>query len=70
MIHTIAVGVALFRPPMIDEFRRYEIEAEDDREAQLIACQMATHSCVMPVWSGWPDDVPFLPDYWIRGGTY
>lgn len=51
MIWTVTVGVALARPPACHEIRRYAVEAQDATEAQLIACQMASCTSVMPVWS-------------------
>lgn len=51
MVFTVHVGVALDRPPVVHEFRRYVIAADDVTEAQLIATQMASCTSVMPVWS-------------------
>lgn len=65
-VHDIVVGVALRRPPMIDEFRHVRVAAADETDARLAACQMASIGCVMPVWDGWPEDVPHVPDAWIR----
>lgn len=48
-IHTVVVGVALDRPPTVDEYRRYVVEAEDPTEATLIALQMAACTSTMPV---------------------
>jgi hypothetical protein len=66
VIFDIAVGVALQRPPRIDEFRHIRIEAGSETEARLIACQVASADSVMPVWDGWPEDVVHLPEGWIR----
>jgi hypothetical protein len=66
MIFDIAVGVALQRPPLIDEFRHIRVEAGHEQEARLIACQMASGGTVMPVWDGIPEDVPHIPEEWIR----
>ncbi len=66
MIFDIAVGVALQRPPRIDEFRHIKVEAGHEQEARLIACQVAAATCVMPVWDGWPEDVPHIPEGWLR----
>lgn len=66
MIFDIAVGVALERPPLIDEFRHIKVEAGSETEARLIACQVASVDSVMPVWDGWPEDVAHLPKEWVR----
>lgn len=47
----VTVGVALKRPPTIDEYRHTVVWAEDGVEAELIALQVAACTCVMPVWS-------------------
>lgn len=57
MIFTVHVGVALTRPPVIDELRRIVVEAESDSEAALIATQIASCTSVMPVWSEVQEDV-------------
>lgn len=51
MIYRVDVGVALSRPPKIDEYRTYAIEAGSKVEANILACQMAACTSVMPVWS-------------------
>lgn len=66
MIHHVVVGVALQRPPMIDEFRYYVIEDDSEQVADMIALRMAGRGSVMPVWLGWPEDVEHLPTEWIR----
>lgn len=58
---TVIVGVALERPPKIDEYRKIIVvvpmaaDCSDiwraETEAQLMACQIASHSCVMVVYS-------------------
>lgn len=62
----IAVGVALQRPPLIDEFRYVLVSAGCETEARGIALQITATTSVMPVWDGWPDDVAHLPEGWIR----
>jgi hypothetical protein len=44
------VGVALSRPPKIDEYRGYVVVADTDAEARTVALQMASCTSVMPVW--------------------
>jgi hypothetical protein len=66
VIFNVVIGVALHRPPRIDEFRLVQVEAADRNEARLIACQIAAVDSVMPVWDGWPDDVGTLPEGWLR----
>jgi hypothetical protein len=66
MIHHVAVGVALVRPPRIDQFRAYVIEADTEQAAELTAHAMACRGAAMPVWIGWPEDVPHLPEEWLR----
>lgn len=61
-----AVGVALVRPPRIDEVRTYAIMTETAAEARLTALHWAAAGCVMPVWDGIDEDVPFLPREWFR----
>jgi len=53
MIVVVLVGVATSRPPKIDRISKVIVEASDETEASLIACQMVlVHSgVVMPVWS-------------------
>lgn len=65
-IFHIAVGVALQRPPRIDEFRYVQVAAGDEIEARWLACAMAAATSVMPVWDGWPEDVPHVPEEWMR----
>jgi hypothetical protein len=61
VIWYIHVGVALARPPRLDEYRRYAIEADCPYEAEELALQMASHDSVMPVWSKVVGDEEF-PD--------
>ena len=49
MIATVHVGVALSRPPKVDELRRIIVEADAETDAKLLACQIAMCTCVMPV---------------------
>lgn len=65
-IFHIAVGVALERPPRIDEFRHIIVSAPGETEARGIALQIASATSVMPVWDGWPEDVAHLPEEWMR----
>jgi hypothetical protein len=51
-VHYINIGVALKRPPFVDEYRRYAIAADTRTEAELIALQMAACTSVMPVRLG------------------
>jgi hypothetical protein len=53
MIYTVNLGVALARPPVVHEWRRYEIEATSWNDARLIAGQMAACTSVMPLVA-WP----------------
>lgn len=48
-IHYINVGVALQRPPEVHEYRRYAIYGGTHADAELVACQMASCTSVMPV---------------------
>jgi hypothetical protein len=66
MIFRVAVGVALERPPRIDEFRLVVVDAPDAADARLAASQMAAATSVMPVWTGRPDDVLDVPAGWLR----
>jgi hypothetical protein len=54
MIHAVTVGVALTRPPTLDEWRRVIVSASSEAEAQLVACQISACTSVMPVVS-WID---------------
>lgn len=47
----VEVGVALRRPPRIDEYRLYAVEAGSRYEAELVATQMASCTCTMPLSS-------------------
>jgi hypothetical protein len=60
------VGVALERPPKIDQLRAYEIEAASWDEARLDALLISYNNAVMPCWSGIEEEIPFLPDEWFR----
>lgn len=66
MIFDVAVGVALERPPRIDEFRLVSVEAVWWPEARLAAAQVSAATSVMPVWTGRPEDVADVPDGWLR----
>lgn len=50
-VYEIEVGVALRRPPRVDEYRKYLVAAESPLAAELVACQWAAATCVMPVSS-------------------
>lgn len=50
-VYEIEVGVALRRPPRTDEIRKYLIVAERAIEAEILACQWAACTSVMPVFS-------------------
>jgi len=50
MIYYATIGVAHHRPPKIDEYRRYAVEAPEGTQALLLAAQMASCTSVMPVW--------------------
>lgn len=62
MIFYVEVVVSHQRPLKLDEFRRYAIEADHPDEADLIACQMAACTSVMPISSEVVGDEEF-PDY-------
>lgn len=49
MIYTVTVGVALQRPPKIDEYRKIVVQADTDTDALLLACQIATCTSIMAV---------------------
>jgi hypothetical protein len=49
VIYYVTVAVALERPPMVDEYRRYCMEAGNAMYAALWAAQMAACTSVMPV---------------------
>jgi hypothetical protein len=49
VIYYVTIGVALERPPTVDEYRHYAIEAPDHVYASLRAAQMASCRSVMPV---------------------
>lgn len=51
MIFYVHVGVCLERPPTVQEYRRYAVEAHCAVEAHLIATQMAACTSTMPVWA-------------------
>jgi len=52
-VYEVHVGVALRRPPRMDEIRKYLIAADRPLVAELLACQWAAASdgVVMPVFS-------------------
>lgn len=66
MTHRVVVGVALHRPPRIDQLRAYEVAAGCWDDARLAALQMAACRCVMPVWAGIDEELPLLPEGWFR----
>lgn len=51
MIYTVIVGVALSRPPKIDEYRKVLVEATGKYEAMLIAAQISANTSTMPVYT-------------------
>lgn len=51
MIYVVDVAVALERPPREDRWRRYVVEAASALDAELLACQWAGLTSVMPVRS-------------------
>lgn len=46
---SIIVGVALKRPPKVDEYRKVVISANNQVEAEILACWIAGYNTVMPV---------------------
>lgn len=62
MIFYVTVAVALARPPTVDEWRRYAVEAKTPFGAQVIAQQMASCTSVMPIYAEVTGDEEF-PDY-------
>lgn len=52
LTYTVNVGVALRRPPRIDEYRKYVVRARGRTHALDIALAMAACTSVMPVWAG------------------
>jgi len=52
-VYEVHVGVALRRPPRMDEIRKYLIAADRPLAAELLACQWAAagDGVVMPVSS-------------------
>lgn len=51
MIYTVIVGVALSRPPKIDEYRKVLVVANGRYEAMLIAAQMSSNTSTMAVYT-------------------
>ena len=49
MIVVVHVGVALSRPPKLDEYRRIVVLAASEIEGRLIACQIAACTSKMVV---------------------
>jgi hypothetical protein len=49
VIYYVEAGVALERPPTVQEYRKYVVWAPSATEASLTAAQMAACTCVMPV---------------------
>jgi hypothetical protein len=68
-VYTVALGVALRRPPRIDEFRKVTVTANGPADAQLIAAQISSCTCAMVVWAGTPDDVPDVNRSLMRSET-
>lgn len=66
LIHYVMVGVALERPPKIDQLRAYEIEAASWEDARLDALLISYHNSVMPCWAGIEEELQFIPDDWFR----
>lgn len=50
--YEVEVGVALRRPPRVDEYRKYIVSASGRTQALSVALQMASCTSVMPVWAG------------------
>lgn len=50
-VYEVIVGVALERPPKVDELRKVLVVANSAVEAELIAQQIAACTSVMPVCS-------------------
>lgn len=50
-VFEVEVGLAMSRPPHLDEIRKYLIVARSPIEAELVALWMAGRDCVMPVSS-------------------
>lgn len=50
-VFTVIVGVALERPPTVQEYRKVLVAAESKYEAELVATQVAACTSVMPVSS-------------------
>lgn len=48
-VYMYIVGVALARPPKVDEYRKVTVVAGSAIEAQILACQIAAGTSVMPV---------------------
>lgn len=48
-VYEAHVGVALARPPRLDEWRKVLVVAGSARDASLLACQVAACTSVMPV---------------------
>lgn len=48
-VFEVVVGVALARPPRVDEYRKVLVDAGDAVEATLIAAQIVACTSVMPV---------------------
>lgn len=63
-IYEVIVGVALARPPKVDEYRKTLVVADSAVEAQLIACQIAACTSVMPVSSRIETDRKY--EYWSQ----
>jgi hypothetical protein len=59
VIFYVHVGVCLVRPPTIQEYRRYAVEAPSGLQAKEIALQMACCTSTMPVWARLVGDEDF-----------
>lgn len=57
-LYIVVVGVALRRPPRIHEYRKYVVLARNRLEAELLALQWASFTCVMPIHREHAEEVP------------
>lgn len=69
-VYKVVVGVALARPPKVDEYRLVLVASNSRYEAELIACQIAACTSVMPVSSQVidPEFVDMLDDFMNDNG--
>lgn len=49
VIHFVTIGVALERPPTVQQYRRYALYGGTHQDAELVALQMSACTSVMPV---------------------